>query len=36
MRRSWLYFAVRLLRLRESVLIWPQLVATARSAMVAL
>ena len=34
-RISWLYFAVRSLRARLPVLIWPQLVATARSAMVA-
>src|SRR5690606_15604178 len=33
MRRSWLYFAMRSLRLRLPVLIWPALVATARSAM---
>jgi hypothetical protein len=33
-RMSWLYFAVRSLRARLPVLIWPQLVATARSAMV--
>ena len=35
MRINWLYFAVRSLRARLPVLIWPQLVATARSAMVA-
>ncbi len=35
MRRSWLYFAVRSERASEPVLICPQLVATARSAMVA-
>ena len=34
MRRSWLYLAVRSVRLSEPVLIWPQFVATARSAMV--
>ena len=34
MRMSWLYFAVRSERESEPVLIWPQLVATARSAMV--
>src|SRR5918993_3400253 len=34
-RSSWLYLAVRSLRLAEPVLIWPALVATARSAMVA-
>jgi len=34
MRSNWLYFAVRSLRLSEPVLIWPQFVATARSAMV--
>src|SRR5690242_2462101 len=33
-RRSWLYFATRSLRASAPVLIWPQLVATARSAMV--
>src|SRR3954466_15271715 len=31
---SWLYFAVRSERDSEPVLIWPQLMATARSAMV--
>jgi hypothetical protein len=35
MRRSWLYFASRSERLSEPVLIWPQFVATAMSAMVA-
>ena len=34
-RRSWLYFATRSLREAEPVLIWPQPVATARSAIVA-
>ena len=34
MRRSWLYFAMRSVRQREPVLIWPALVATAMSAMV--
>src|SRR5437868_10187452 len=34
MRRSWLYFATRSDRAGAPVLIWPQLVATARSAMV--
>ena len=33
-RMSWLYFARRSERDSEPVLIWPQLVATARSAMV--
>ena len=33
MRRSWLYLAMRSVRLAEPVLIWPALVATARSAM---
>src|SRR5262249_52896563 len=33
-RRSWLYFAVRSERASDPVLICPQLVATARSAMV--
>src|SRR5260370_40101038 len=33
MRRSWLYFAMRSVRLAEPVLIWPAAVATARSAM---
>src|SRR5690606_32753179 len=33
-RISWLYFASRSDRASEPVLIWPQLVATARSAMV--
>src|SRR4051812_37666317 len=33
-RNSWLYLAVRSERASEPVLIWPQLVATARSAMV--
>src|SRR3989442_10462542 len=33
MRRSWLYFAIRSVRLAEPVLIWPAPVATARSAM---
>ena len=36
MRRSWLYLAVRSVRLSEPVLIWPQLVATAMSAMSAM
>src|SRR6056297_1514191 len=35
MRSSWLYLATRSLRAGAPVLIWPQLVATARSAMVA-
>jgi capsular polysaccharide export protein len=34
MRRSWLYFAILSERLIEPVLIWPQFVATAMSAMV--
>src|SRR5215472_2366422 len=34
MRISWLYFAVRSERESEPVLIWPQFVATARSAIV--
>ena len=34
MRINWLYFAVRSDRLSEPVLIWPQFVATAMSAMV--
>ena len=34
MRSSWLYFATRSVREAEPVLIWPQLVATAMSAMV--
>ena len=34
MRSSWLYFATRSLRAGAPVLIWPQFVATARSAMV--
>ena len=34
MRSSWLYLATRSLRAGAPVLIWPQLVATARSAMV--
>jgi Family of unknown function (DUF6152) len=33
MRRSWLYFATRSVRDMEPVLIWPALVATARSAI---
>src|SRR5215467_2274984 len=33
-RINWLYFAVRSARESDPVLIWPQLVATARSAMV--
>src|ERR1700740_1783119 len=33
MRRSWLYLATRSVRDIEPVLIWPALVATARSAM---
>jgi hypothetical protein len=33
MRRSWLYFAIRSVRLALPVLIWPARVATARSAM---
>src|SRR6266446_5554239 len=33
MRRSWLYLAMRSVRLAEPVLIWPAAVATARSAM---
>ena len=35
MRSSWLYLATRSLRAGAPVLICPQLVATARSAMVA-
>jgi hypothetical protein len=35
MRSSWLYLAMRSLRDALPVLIWPTLVATARSAMVA-
>ena len=35
MRSSWLYFATRSLRAGAPVLIWPQFVATARSAIVA-
>ena len=35
MRRSWLYFATRSLRAGAPVLICPQFVATARSAIVA-
>ena len=35
MRSSWLYFAIRSLREAEPVLIMPQFVATARSAIVA-
>ncbi len=35
MRSNWLYFAIRSLRLIEPVLIWPALVATAMSAIVA-
>ena len=35
MRSSWLYLAMRSVRLAEPVLIWPALVATAMSAMVA-
>ena len=35
MRMSWLYLASRSERESEPVLIWPQFVATARSAMVA-
>ena len=35
MRRSWLYFAIRSVRLAEPVLIWPAFVATAMSAIVA-
>ncbi len=35
MRSSWLYLAIRSLRLVDPVLIWPALVATAMSAMVA-
>src|SRR5271168_1220990 len=35
MRSNWLYFATRSDRLAEPVLIWPALVATAMSAMVA-
>ena len=34
MRSNWLYLAMRSLRDRDPVLIWPALVATARSAMV--
>src|SRR5215213_2187852 len=34
MRSSWLYLAVRSERANDPVFIWPQLVATARSAMV--
>src|SRR5687767_15667043 len=34
MRNSWLYLATRSLRAGAPVLIWPQLVATARSAIV--
>ena len=34
MRSSWLYLAMRSVRLAEPVLIWPALVATAMSAMV--
>src|SRR5216684_9328699 len=34
MRSNWLYLAVRSDRASDPVLIWPQLVATARSAMV--
>ena len=34
MRSSWLYFATRSDRAGAPVLIWPQLVATARSAIV--
>ena len=34
MRSSWLYFATRSLRAGAPVLICPQLVATARSAIV--
>jgi hypothetical protein len=34
MRSSWLYFATRSDRAGAPVLIWPQPVATARSAMV--
>src|SRR5262249_54246764 len=34
MRSSWLYLAIRSLREAEPVLIWPQFVATARSAIV--
>src|SRR6186713_1427728 len=33
-RSSWLYLATRSVRLADPVLIWPALVATARSAMV--
>src|ERR1035437_5945583 len=33
MRSSWLYFATRSVRLALPVLIWPEFVATARSAM---
>ena len=33
MRRSWLYLAMRSVRLAEPVLIWPAPVPTARSAM---
>src|SRR5207245_7354747 len=35
MRKSWLYLATRSDRAGAPVLIWPQFVATARSAMVA-
>ena len=35
MRSNWLYLATRSLRLIEPVLIWPALVPTAMSAMVA-
>ena len=34
MRSSWLYLAMRSVRLAEPVLIWPAFVATAMSAMV--
>src|SRR5213080_4470573 len=34
MRRSWLYLQTRSVRLADPVLIWPTLVATARSAIV--
>jgi hypothetical protein len=34
MRSSWLYLATRSERAGAPVLIWPQFVATARSAMV--
>src|ERR1035441_9300054 len=33
MRSSWLYFEMRSVRLADPVLIWPALVATAKSAM---